>query len=154
MMLNLLSSHDVPRWIALCQGDRDYFLQSYAIAMFYPGWPCIYYGDEIFMEGGQDPFNRIAMKWESPEFSKEGFESFKSIVSFRQKEALKKGDFALEAKGSVLSLMRAYGSQKITLAVNLGARAVSLPAGKTLFARKAGKGKILPGGIAIFGKEK
>ena len=35
--------------------------QAVLFQMTYPGTPCIYYGDEIGMEGGKDPDNRRAM---------------------------------------------------------------------------------------------
>ena len=32
-----------------------------------PGVPCIYYGDEIAMQGYRDPFNRAFFDWNSTE---------------------------------------------------------------------------------------
>lgn len=34
---------------------------AFALLAAFPGIPCIYYGDEIGMEGGRDPFNRMPM---------------------------------------------------------------------------------------------
>ncbi|MBO7425162.1 MAG: glycoside hydrolase family 13 protein [Clostridiales bacterium] len=85
-MMNLISSHDVPRAINILvkkedPGDRelqkDIFLSeeekelgmklmklAYSFQIGYIGSPCLYYGDEILMEGFRDPFNRRTYPWE------------------------------------------------------------------------------------------
>ena len=65
MMLNILSSHDIQRFTTLCKGNRDLSLIGYAIMVFFLGYPLVYYGEEIFMEGAVDPDNRRGMDWES-----------------------------------------------------------------------------------------
>lgn len=83
--MNLLSSHDVPRFITAVAGaedpgTREAQLQislspeerqrgealtslAYALTLLYPGSPSLYYGDECFMEGYRDPFNRRTFPW-------------------------------------------------------------------------------------------
>lgn len=78
--MNLLSSHDIPRFITTVAGDADpmerakqiklhlspeqrrvgekKLVLAYLMALTYPGCPSIYYGDEIGLEGYRDPFNR------------------------------------------------------------------------------------------------
>jgi cyclomaltodextrinase / maltogenic alpha-amylase / neopullulanase len=53
--LNLLSSHDIPRFRTLAGGDATAFLLGTLLQMSLPGAPCVYYGDEVGMEGGPDP---------------------------------------------------------------------------------------------------
>ncbi len=65
--LNLLDSHDMPRALWLLQGNRDAFLQSLGFLLTMPGAPCIYYGDEVGMSGGDDPECRGAFPWHEPE---------------------------------------------------------------------------------------
>lgn len=74
-MMNLLSSHDQPR--ALYHfGVRDdppdpqqlaEAKQRLRLAMLfqmsYPGAPTIYYGDEVGLGGGEDPYNRLPYPW-------------------------------------------------------------------------------------------
>ena len=36
---------------------------AYLLIATLPGFPCIYYGDEIGMEGYRDPFNRLPYPW-------------------------------------------------------------------------------------------
>ncbi len=40
---------------------------AYAIIYTLPGVPCLYYGDEIAMQGYRDPFNRGFYCWDSHE---------------------------------------------------------------------------------------
>ena len=42
-------------------------LLGYAMIYTLPGVPCIYYGDEIGMQGYRDPFNRAFFDWNSTE---------------------------------------------------------------------------------------
>jgi len=60
VQLNLLGSHDTPRFVSACGGDRAALRLATLVQMTLPGAPCIYYGDEIGMEGGLDPDNRRA----------------------------------------------------------------------------------------------
>lgn len=41
--------------------------QAFVLQFTLPGVPCIYYGDEIAMQGYADPFNRAYFNWNSPE---------------------------------------------------------------------------------------
>ena len=60
VQLNLLGSHDTPRFVSVCGGDRAALRLATLLQMTLPGAPSIYYGDEIGMEGGLDPDNRRA----------------------------------------------------------------------------------------------
>jgi neopullulanase len=59
-MLNLLSSHDMPRIRSLLSGDLAAVRVATMLQLSLPGAPCIYYGDEIGLEGGNDPDCRRA----------------------------------------------------------------------------------------------
>lgn len=73
-LMNILSTHDTPRirtvLTALPESERELALHA-AFFLFFtlPGIPCIYYGDEIDMEGGDDPMNRAYFQWERTETS-------------------------------------------------------------------------------------
>jgi cyclomaltodextrinase len=63
---NLLSSHDVKRFLNRCDDWKDIkgavFLQS-----TFPGIASIYYGDEVGLSGGADPNNREPFPWHDEE---------------------------------------------------------------------------------------
>ena len=62
--LNLLDSHDTPRFVTMAGGDRESLRLAVLLQMTLPGAPCVYYGDEIGMEGGADPDCRRAFPWD------------------------------------------------------------------------------------------
>ncbi len=53
--LNLLDSHDTPRFLSCAGGDKDALKLALLFLFAYPGAPCIYYGDEIGLDGEHDP---------------------------------------------------------------------------------------------------
>ncbi len=84
--MNILSTHDTERILSVLGGitvnGRDRFWQSkqklsdeqrrkaekllkaaYVLIYTLPGFPCVYYGDETYMEGMTDPFNRRFFPW-------------------------------------------------------------------------------------------
>ena len=68
-LMNLLSSHDQARALHHLGADQEVSLakQRLRLAVFfqmtYPGSPSVYYGDEVGMAGGEDPFNRGTYPW-------------------------------------------------------------------------------------------
>lgn len=62
VLFNFLDSHDVGRAYTRC-GSLDVFFQQLAVLMTMPGSPCLYYGTELAMPGGNDPDNRRCMPW-------------------------------------------------------------------------------------------
>lgn len=61
---NLLDSHDTPRVLTECGEDVKKVRLLYALLFSFPGTPCVYYGDEIGMTGGEDPECRKCMVWD------------------------------------------------------------------------------------------
>lgn len=64
---NFLDTHDTPRVRTRAGGDLR---MQHAAAFFQftsPGSPILYYGDELGMEGGGDPYCRFPMRWDDVE---------------------------------------------------------------------------------------
>lgn len=63
----------MPRALSLCGGNKSDFRLAYVLAALLGGNLSVYYGDEIAMDGGQDPDNRRPMRWTDPEEEIRGF---------------------------------------------------------------------------------
>lgn len=64
-MVNLVGSHDVKRILTALGGNRSMLFPIFGILITYIGIPLIYYGDEVGIEGGEDPDNRRTMEWDT-----------------------------------------------------------------------------------------
>lgn len=62
-MMNLLSSHDTPRFYTLCRRDPKLAAMGAVVQFAWAGTPSVYYGEELGMEGERDPDNRRGMVW-------------------------------------------------------------------------------------------
>jgi len=62
--LNILDSHDTARLLSILGGDVRRLRLATLFQMTYPGAPCVYYGNEIGMEGGIDPDCRRSFPWD------------------------------------------------------------------------------------------
>lgn len=118
MLLNLLDSHDISRFYEYLKPNKDLYLLSELFLISYIGLPMIYYGDEIFMEGGNDPFNRKGMEWDSSEFNSIEFSLLKKIFALRKLNSFKKGEMELKEKDGLLYIRRVYENEKVTVILN------------------------------------
>ena len=62
--LNLLDSHDVPRFLSLCSGDIRRYQLALVFLLLFPGVPSVFYGDEKGIEGITETEYRQAMPWD------------------------------------------------------------------------------------------
>ena len=85
VMLNLLGSHDMARFVTLAHGDKSALRLATLFQMTYPGAPSIYYGDEIGMTGGHDPANRGPFPGTSPNAgTRELLHEFQRLIALRR----------------------------------------------------------------------
>lgn len=118
-MFNMLDSHDVPRAKTMAYGRVDKLKAMLAFMFAYQGAPCIYYGDEIGMEGGKDPDCRRPMIWDESQWDKELREYVKKLCSLRKKiSALRHGDLQwIQATYNSLAFVRNDGHSRAILAI-------------------------------------
>jgi cyclomaltodextrinase len=83
VQLNLLSSHDMPRFLTLVQGDKEALKLATLFQMTFPGAPCVYYGDEIGMEGKHDPDCRRAFPWDEARWDHDLLAFFRRAIGLR-----------------------------------------------------------------------
>jgi neopullulanase len=122
VMLNLLGSHDAPRVRTLSSGDLAAVRLATLLQMTLPGAPCIYYGDEIGMEGHHDPDCRRAFPWDRSRWD-EGLRAFTRSLSAlrRTHQALRDGEFrVLGATGGAIAYLRWDTDEWFLVATNAG----------------------------------
>lgn len=117
-MLNLLGSHDTDRFLTWVGGDARRYRAAAAMMFFYPGIPCVYYGDEIGLEGGYDPDNRRCFDWNEEHWDRETRALIQRLARLKRQPALSAGRFALEEDGGLLRFIRSAPGQMLTLTVN------------------------------------
>ncbi|HEX3023473.1 MAG TPA: alpha-amylase family glycosyl hydrolase [Lachnospiraceae bacterium] len=75
-----MDSHDVPRFLSLCNGELNRWRLAYLFLMLSPGVPSLFYGDEKEIEGITECEYRSPMRWESS-----GQEEFvRRVISIRK----------------------------------------------------------------------
>jgi neopullulanase len=126
--LNLLSSHDAPRALTVLGGDRAAMRMAVLLQCMLPGAPCIYYGDEIGMTGGNDPANRGAFPWDAGRWDEELHAFVRSVLALRAAEpAIRHGaTTSIGADGPAMALERRLDDARLILALNPGDDAASL----------------------------
>lgn len=77
------SNHDIPRAMFCCKASFTKVEKAYFLTALLGGNLCIYYGDEIGMEGGADPDNRRPMDWERTKREGERLAFFKRLIRFK-----------------------------------------------------------------------
>jgi glycosidase len=121
VQMNLLGSHDTIRLVSLPCSNLQRVKLALTLLFFLPGAPCIYYGDEIGMEGGKDPDNRRSFPWDHlvEGQSKPIYSYIKELIGLRNKERVLR-DGALEISYSVgrLNIVRTLGKKKMTLCIS------------------------------------
>lgn len=119
---NLLDSHDTPRLLTLVDRDRAKAAVARLILFTYPGVPCVYYGDEIALEGGRDPDNRRTMNWDESSWDQEWLDGWAQLVRLRTgAPALARGSFqVLEREGNTLAFLRESRQQRLLTVARRG----------------------------------
>lgn len=125
-----LDSHDTARFLTLLNGDKEKMRLALGLLMTYVGTPCLYYGSEVGLEGGQDPDNRRCFPWELIEAS-EWLPIYQKWIGIRkQYKALQSGSLQwLYCDEQVMAFVRQWKEEAIVVAFNLDEyeRNVNLP---------------------------
>ena len=82
--LNLLDSHDTPRLLTELGGDTALMKLAATLLFTRPGVPCIYYGDEIGLQGGPDPDCRRCFPWDRAQWDQPLFAHYKALTRLRR----------------------------------------------------------------------
>ena len=120
--LNLMDSHDMPRFLSMVSGNKDAFRLATLFQMTYPGAPCIYYGNEIGLMGGRDPENRAAFPWDESRWDHGLRNAIKTYARIRREHAvLRTGEYVpVFAEGRRLVVLRHMEGVRMLIAFNAG----------------------------------
>jgi cyclomaltodextrinase / maltogenic alpha-amylase / neopullulanase len=126
--LNLLGSHDAPRLRTVLGGGLERTRMATLLQLTLPGAPCIYYGDEIGLTGGNDPACRGAFPWDEARWEPGLRESVQALLRLRHADpALRDGGIRIVgATDAAVALERGAGSSRFVVAANASAEPVRL----------------------------
>ena len=82
-LYNLLDSHDTARFRYLC-GNKNRHKLAVALQMTFPGCPAVFYGDEVGLEGDNDPGCRLAMEWDKVKQDQELLAWYSDLIRLRK----------------------------------------------------------------------
>jgi alpha-glucosidase len=116
---NLLGSHDTPRLRRILGNDLRRVRAAFALLFSYPGVPCLYYGDEIGLDGGADPDCRRPMPWDEQQWDHELRGYVQQLIRLRRNEpALRHGGFQLlYGAGDTVAFLRESSEQTLLVVV-------------------------------------
>ena len=126
--LNLLDSHDTARALSLFRGKKELLCLAVLFLYTYPGAPCIFYGDEIGLSGGQDPDCRQPFPWDSSKWDLNLFAFYQRLIAIRKvSPALRTGLYhTLFAQDGVLVFLRQLAGESVIVVLNRSDRTIHL----------------------------
>lgn len=151
--LNLIGSHDTPRALTVLCDDRSAVRMAFLLLMTFPGTPCIYYGDELGLAGGHDPFCRGTIQWdgegsgsggegsgtnadgsaamENDDWDHELRDYVRQLARLRhENDVLRRGDLrVLHADGDLLIFARRLAGDQAIVVLNRGERQLPVDLG-------------------------
>lgn len=130
-MLNLLGSHDTERVVTRHTQRLGLVTLAYTLLFVAQGAPMIYYGDEIGLEGANDPACRGTMPWNTAEWNHELLDNIRALTRLRSSTPpLRSGDQHAQALGAdAVALLRSTVGGAVLALVNRGESPLSIPAG-------------------------
>jgi neopullulanase len=119
-LLNLLDSHDTPRFLTCARGDIASLKLALTFIFTYPGAPCLFYGDEIGMTGHHDPECRRAFPWDKSNWNHELHDFVKGLTSLRTlHKALRHGTYEhIYSRDGVYGFLRKTDDETLLIALN------------------------------------
>ncbi len=141
VLMNFISTHDVERAITRLAGEELFYSPreeqaahsltaeqyecgrrmlklAFTILYFIPGVPCVYYGDEVGMQGYRDPFNRGCFNWDSPDTEIHDYVAWLGKIR-KTTPCLAQGSYrTISYKAGVFCFMRYDSSGALLVLVN------------------------------------
>ena len=136
---NQLDSHDTSRFLTLLHGDIQRMKLAIGWLFTWIGVPCLYYGDEIGLAGGNDPFCRAPFPWDQAHWNGELLAHTQQLARLRQQSpALRRGALQLlYAQGESLVFVRVLDDERVLIAIQReGTAVINLPSDPLLNCQK------------------
>lgn len=125
--LNLLDSHDMPRFLTCCSGDKDAIRMAWLFLCLIPGAPCVYYGDEIGLDGRQDPDCRKGFPWDESAWDMELKLWYQQCIALRkQHDILRHSSPTITKVGESAIVVSYPGDDSVVAVFNPGVTDVSV----------------------------
>lgn len=125
--LNVLDTHDVSRFLSVCDENISNYKLAVVFQMTFPGMPSIFYGDEKGISGIMEEEYRSPMEWKK---SHELFGLYQKLISLRkQEEVLRSGEYntVLAERGSRLYVFdRSAPDERIRVFINMDEHEVDI----------------------------
>ncbi|MDN6229025.1 MAG: maltodextrin glucosidase, partial [Enterobacterales bacterium] len=118
-MFNQLDSHDTARFLTLL-ADKPQRMRMALVWLFtWIGVPCLYYGDEIGLDGGNDPFCRKTFPWDESRWDGDLLALTQQMAALRhQSAALRRGGcMVVHARADTLVFVRQYEDETLLVAL-------------------------------------
>jgi len=155
--LNLIDSHDTARFLTLVGGDLARMQLAVTLLFSYAGVPCVYYGDEIGLEGGEDPDCRRCFEWDRARWHAELHAHYRQLIAWRkQRPEWRRGAYQTLVVAADALVFARYLEESLTIvAVNRGAAAEltvpldELPVHPTRWHDQAGRAIAAPARIQV-----
>ena len=121
-MFNQLDSHDTARFKSLLGKDVARLPLAVVWLFSWPGVPCIYYGDEVGVDGNNDPFCRKPFPWDPALQDTQLLALYQRMAKLRKaQQALRYGGCqVIYAEDNVVVFVRVYKLQRVLVAINRG----------------------------------
>lgn len=128
-MMNLIDSHDTPRLHNHEIASDDRLLSLSLILYMLPGFPSLYYGDEIKLDGRISSMEgaRYPMCWDEKRWNRRYLEWYASLGEIRKKQGFGKSALLMEAlDDETISIRRFLPSETLVAVINLSTEEKSL----------------------------
>ncbi len=121
-MFNQLDSHDTPRFKTVLGKDVARLPLAVIWLFTWPGVPCIYYGDEVGLDGANDPFCRKPFPWDKAKQDSGLLALYQRMTRLRRRsQALCYGGCqVVYAEENVVVFLRVWQQERVLVAINRG----------------------------------
>ena len=133
----LIDSHDTARIRTLVSGNDRLHRLAAAVQLTFPGVPCIFYGDEVGLEGEEANTARRTMPWDEAHWDRDIHDFYRRLIRLRRtSEALATGGFQiLHTDADTIVYLRDTADEQIIVVAYRGTE--QRPAGSLLVAHGA-----------------